>query len=340
MTGAGVLLPVGSIPGGFSGAYRFVDWLTKGKQKYWQVLPLNPRDSYLSPYNSPNSLAIDQKYGSKNDWFALKKYANNRGIKIIGDVPYFVAWKSREFEANKRLFLLGKGGRPRFFSGAPPDVYSRKGQFWGHPLFDWEVEFDRNLAFFLQRLTWACRLYDVVRLDHFRGYSGVWAIPVGRKSGKSGQWLPVPGEKILAVARAEFPRRVFIAEDLGVITAEVEGLRKKFKFLGSSVMLWNKVSEVKKDEVLYTSVHDSETVRGFSHDDRAAARFINRGMDSRATIFIIAMQDVLNLGSSARLNHPGKPAGNWGWQINETDLTAHLAERLAKLTVATHRGQV
>lgn len=301
----GVLLPISSLPSGnFADGHRFVDYLVKNGHRYWQVLPLCPRDDFGSPYNSLDSTAIDAKYGTERDWWRLKDYANTRGIKIIGDLPYFISRQEGE-----GLFL------PKLFSGAPPDVYSKRGQFWGHPVYDWGARFSANLGNFVKRLGVACRFFDIVRLDHFRGYAAVWVVLWPKRTGRRGFWLKVPGEKILSAVRKVYPDKVFIAEDLGVITSDVEALRKKFHFLSSKVMLWHKPEEVKNDCVLYTSVHDSNTVAGFTRSRTAAQKFIEEGKRSGAKIFIMAMQDILNLGSGARLNRPGTLRGNWQWKL-------------------------
>ena len=306
----GVLLPIGSLPRGrFSDGYAFVDYLAKHKHKYWQILPLSPRDSFGSPYNSPNSLKIDPGYGTKSQWLELKKYANAKGIKIIGDVPYFITPQEK-----KDLFLKG------LYAGAPPDVYSKKGQYWGLPVYNWKDKFDQNLKYLLQRLEQATKLYDVIRLDHFRGYCALWVVPKPYKSGRRGHWLPVPGSKIMKKVREEFPKTTFIAENLGVITPRVESLRKKQGFLGSKVLLWHKVSSVKKDEVLYTSVHDSNTLLGEVKSQKKVQKLLSQAQKSRAKILMWAMQDILGLGSSARLNKPGKKGGNWKWRLSDDDL--------------------
>lgn len=323
---AGILLPVSSLPGGFAGGKRWVDWLVSAKQHYWQVLPLNPRDGFGSPYNSPRPFAIDSGYGTKKEWFDLKRYANREGVEIIGDLPYFVA------SGPKRLFL------PGVFSGSPPDYYNKRGQYWGHPIYDWDGRFKENLAFLERRLTQAGGLYDVVRLDHFRGYAAVWAVPKGARSGRKGKWLAVPGERILkAVCRTLSGRRL-IAEDLGVITEDVERWRQICGLLSTKVMLWHKREEIKRDCVLYTSVHDSNTVRGYTRSRTAVWRFIRIGMESEARLFVMAMQDVLNLGAEARLNRPGRAGGNWRWKMEWNNLTPDLARRLAEETVKGNRA--
>ena len=304
------MLPIGSLSrGSFSGGFAFVDYLVRNKHKYWQILPLNPRDDYGSPYNSPNSLSIDRGYGTKKEWLTLKKYANAKGIKIIGDVPYFITPQEK-----KDLFIKG------LYAGAPPDVYSKKGQYWGLPVFDWHDRFDQNMTHLLKRLKLATELYDVIRLDHFRGYCALWAVPKPYKSGRRGHWLKVPGDKIMKKIREKFPKTTFIAENLGVITPNVEILRRKYQLLGSKVLIWHRNSLVKKDEVLYSSVHDSNTLLGHTKKNAHVKKLIAEGKRTKAAIFIFAMQDILGLGSSARLNKPGKKSGNWKWRLTNDDL--------------------
>lgn len=328
--GSGILLPVSSL-GGFSpAAYRFIDFLKAAGQKYWQVLPLNPRDACGSPYNSPDSLAIDPAYGSMTDWFKLKKYANHQGIKIIGDLPFFVARGSREYIANQKYFLAG------FFSGAPPDNFSPKGQFWGHPQYDWRAMEGDGFNFFLTRLGYALKLFDIVRLDHFRGYHAVWMIPGGKRTAVSGQWAETPGEKLFKIVREKYPAKLIIAEDLGHITTQVEKLRRRFGFLATRVLVFHP-RRIIENCVLYTSVHDSDTVVGTTKKPDSHWKYMARGMKSKAAIFIAPMQDVLGLGSRARFNRPGTKKGNWQWQLEMSLLTDDLAEKLKTLTKETGR---
>ena len=311
MGGKGVLLPVSSLPHGrFSEGRKFVDWLVSQNYKYWEVLPLNPRDEFGSPYNSPSSLTIDPKYGSKKEWLALKNYANSYGVKIIGDLPFFASAGSREYQNNKQYFLTDQ------LSGASPDYYSKKGQLWGHPQYNWEVLEKDNFQFFFKRLKIALKLYDLVRLDHFRGYHAVWSVPKKYKSAKRGKWVKVPGEKLFKLLRKKYPKQIFIAENLGHIIPAVEKLRQKFKFLGSAVIQFGENNS--EDLVYYTSNHDSETLVG--RFGKESLKYLAKVLDAPAAIKIIPMWDVLGLGNEARFNKPGTKKGNWKWKLSFRNL--------------------
>lgn len=306
--GFGVLLPVSSLDGFGKKAYKFVDYLAKWDQQYWQVLPICPRDFHNSPYNSPASMEIDPEYGTKAQWLALKKYANRKGIQIIGDLSFFVGKGSKECLENIDLFLTDR------FSGVPPDSFNRRyGQFWGQYQYNWEKLEETGFKFFLNRFKSAIELYDIVRLDHFRGYEAVWSIPKKYRSGRRGKWVKVPGEKLFKTAQKQLGKLPFIAEDLGVITPPVEELRKKFNFLGTRVVQFGKLTE--KDVVYYTSTHDSPTLVGFCGKKRAR-KLIARVASSIAQIKITTVQDLLLLDNKARINRPGSVHDNWGWKLN------------------------
>ncbi len=308
----GVLMPVSALPNGRFEPFgrKFVDWLVKNNYKYWQVLPLNPRDGLGSPYNSEDARGIDRGYGTEEEWFKLKRYANRRGIKIIGDLPFFVPKNSRDFRDNQELF------RPELLSGAPPDNLNKKGQFWGHPQYDWEKMEEDGFKFFLDRWRWALRIYDWVRLDHFRGYVAVWAIPARFKSGRKGRWMPVPGEKLFKKAIKEFGENVpVITEDLGAIILEVGELRRKFGFLGTEVMVFG-ARKVKKDVVLYSSTHDTPAIKAVG-EFRDVREVREAGEKSGARIFIMPVWDILGLGGKWQFNRPGTKKGNWGWQMRD-----------------------
>lgn len=306
--GFGVLLPVSSLGGFGKSAYQFVDFLSKWHQNYWQVLPLCPRDWHGSPYNSPASMEIDSEYGSKAQWVALKKYANEKGIKIIGDLPFFVALNSPEYRANKELFLSDQ------FSGVPPDAFNRRyGQYWGQPQYNWEKLAQMGYKFQLDRFRYVLELFDVVRLDHFRGYEAVWSIPKKYKSGRKGKWVKVPGSELFKTATQTFGKLPFIAEDLGFITEEVNQLRKEFGFYGTRVAHWAKT--VENDVVYYTSTHDTPTLVG-KMGKRKAQKVISWVRNSQAGIKIILMGDLLGLDNRARINRPGRVRDNWRWKLD------------------------
>ena len=301
VVGTGVLLPISSLPSGrFKDGYRFVDWLVDNKYKYWQILPLNPRDSLGSPYNSKDITGIDPAYGTRNEWFKLKKYANNKGIKIIGDLPFFVPGDSLEARKHPEFFDF------RHKSGAPPDKFRKNGQRWGHPQYSWEAIEKNGFKLFLSRFKWTIKMFDLVRLDHFSGYEAVWILP-------DKKWVKVPGEKLFTVAKKHFGQLPFIAEDLGVITPSVEQLRKKFHFLGSAVVQFGENNN--KDIVYYSSTHDTDTLRG--HYGRNWEKYLDKVLKADAQIKIVPMWDILGLDNRARFNRPGTKKGNWKWRLRQ-----------------------
>lgn len=311
MKGVGVLMPVSCLPSGkFSDGYKFVDWLSKNKYDFWQVLPLNPRDHLGSPYNSSDLTAIDKGYGSINEWFDLKRYSNAKGIKIIGDLPFFCSKNSVEVKKFPKYFDL------KHTSGTPPDYYAKRGQRWGHPQYNWEELEKDSFKLFIDRFKWAIKVYDFVRLDHFRGYEAVFVYP-------DKKWVKVPGEKLFSEASKVFKKLPFIAEDLGVITSKVENLRKKFGFLGNRVIQFGISAET--DIVYYTSTHDSQTLKGCY--GKKSPVYMKKVLCSKAAIKIIPMWDVLGLKNLARLNRPGTKKDNWCLRLDTPfdDLKAEIS---------------
>lgn len=296
-----MLMPVSCLPNGKFAPHgkKFVDWLVKNNYDFWQVLPLNPRDYLGSPYNTVELTRIDDKYGTNKEWFALKKYANDQGIKIIGDLPFFAAPDSVEVKKFPQYFDF------KHQSGTPPDFYSKRGQRWGHPQYNWrELEKD-NFKLFIDRFRWAMAMYDLVRLDHFRGYEAVWIYP-------DKKWVRVPGEKLFLQAKKVLKKLPFIAEDLGVITPGVENLRKKFGFFGNRVIQFGESDE--QDIVYYTSTHDSQTLKGCY--GKKSPVYMKKVLCSKAAMKIIPMWDILGLNNLARLNRPGTKKDNWGLRLD------------------------
>ncbi|HMV82430.1 MAG TPA: 4-alpha-glucanotransferase [Blastocatellia bacterium] len=307
-------------------------------------------------------------------WLALAAYANGKGVRIIGDVPIFVAHDSADVWANPQLFHLDEQGAPTLMAGVPPDYFSETGQLWGNPLYRWELMAEDGYQWWLKRIRATLSLVDVVRLDHFRGFEKYWAVPAGEDTAVNGEWLPGPGADFFnaikaAFADAENPMPI-IAENLGMITPEVEKLREDFNLPGMSILQFAFGTDPQADEfkpysftpntVVYTGTHDNDTTVGWftsegagestrSNDEVNEERefvlkylgtdgkeihwdFIRLALASVADTAIIPLQDVLGLGSEARMNTPARESGNWGWRYKPEQLTPAIRDRLAELT--------
>ena len=290
-------------------------------------------------------------------WRALKTYANGKGVEIIGDTPIFIAYLSAEVWANQQLFELDDKGRPTVVAGVPPDFFSATGQRWGNPLYRWSAHAKDGYAWWVERVRRTFELVDVVRIDHFRGFAGYWEIPASEPNAVKGRWVPGPGEPLFkAIAKALGPMPI-IAEDLGVITPDVEALRKKFGFPGMRVLQFAFVGDAndrylphnfEPDTVVYTGTHDNDTVAGWwataSDHERHHARgylatdggdmpwtMIRAAMSSVADTAVHPMQDVLALPTESRMNFPGQESGWWGWRFEWGQVQPWHAGRLAEL---------
>ena len=368
-----------SLPGGRLGreASAFVDWLAAAGQSWWQVLPLGPPDALGSPYAASSAFAAwkgflgnprapvkpreriafrranaywisdwEQAGGSvadqirfEREWTALREYARERGVRLIGDVPIYVAWDSVDHRAHPELFLRG------VVAGAPPDKLGPLGQHWGNPLFDWNAAAAEGYRWWIERLRRTFTLFDLARIDHFRGFAAFWAIPETERDARTGHWLPGPGEALFRAAEAELGPLPVLAEDLGVITPDVDALRDTLGFPGMIVLLWafrgprsspHRFENHQEHRAIYTTTHDTDTLRGH-FPDREPWELIELALSSRAALCMIPAQDVLGLGSEARMNTPGDPYGNWTWRLEPGALTPALADRLRAATVAAER---
>ncbi|MBC8505204.1 MAG: 4-alpha-glucanotransferase [Anaerolineales bacterium] len=288
-------------------------------------------------------------------WSALRKYAIKRGINIIGDIPIFVAHDSADVWANPELFLLDKSGRPTVVAGVPPDYFSPTGQLWGNPLYRWDIHAENDYRWWLDRLRAVFSMVDIVRLDHFRGFSGYWEIPADEETAENGQWVPGPGAKFFDAVKKSLVSLSIIAEDLGEITPDVVELRDQFDLPGMKILVFAFDSDEENEFlphnyhtpncVVYTGTHDNDTTRGWYEraDDKIrdyARRYLARdGHDiawdliraawSSVAVFALApLQDLLNLGNEARMNYPSKPSGNWLWRMSPRTLTDSLRARL------------
>jgi 4-alpha-glucanotransferase len=308
-------------------------------------------------------------------WTALKDYCRQRGISIIGDMPIFVSYDSADVWTQPALFKLDAERRPRVVAGVPPDYFSETGQLWGNPLYDWEHLRADGFSWWVNRLSAAFALVDRLRLDHFRGFAACWEVPFGDKTAEHGRWVEVPGRDLFGTLKDKFQQLPIIAEDLGVITPDVEAMRDDFGFPGMRVLQFAFRSDSTNVDlphnyvrncVVYTGTHDNDTTVGWFNSKagtgstRDAAQiekerayclkylntdggeihwdFIEAALASVADTAIVPMQDLLGLGSQARMNLPASEEGNWGWRFSNGALTEELAERLRSITEFYNRG--
>jgi 4-alpha-glucanotransferase len=395
---SGVQLHVTSLPGGRLGAaaYAFVDWLAAAGQSWWQVLPLGPPDRYGSPYKSRSAFAawpgllaepgaavsradrddfaernaywlsdwerfggrgaIDDQVRFEREWSALRRYASERGVRLIGDVAIYVAPGSADHRAHPELFQEG------LVAGAPPDAYSRSGQLWGNPLYDWPALRRRGYRWWADRLRRTLDLFDLVRLDHFRGFVAYWAVPAGDRTAAGGTWKRGPGIALFRAVAREIGAVPLVAEDLGVITPAVETLRDELGLPGMIVIQFgfdpddrgspHRLENHRENRIVYTGTHDNDTARGWYESLSAEVRgevdaalrradvsdrepwwgLIRYAHRSPARVAMIQAQDVLGLDTSARMNVPGRAAASWRWQMEAGALTPALARRLRAVT--------
>lgn len=293
-------------------------------------------------------------------WHKLREYANHRGVRIIGDIPIYVAMDSADTWANRELFLLDAAGCPIEVAGVPPDGFSPDGQLWGNPLYRWDVHRADGYRWWLERLFACMELYDMLRIDHFRGLASYYAVPSGSETAAAGRWRPGPGMDFIdAVNVALGEKALIIAEDLGYLTPEVRALLKDSGYPGMKILQFAFDTREESDYmphnytphcVVYTGTHDNDTVAGWmrtapARDVRKAmdyfgirdagegpATFIRAALGSVADLVIIPMQDWLGLGSEARLNTPATVGGNWRWRLEPDALTHELSTHIAALT--------
>ena len=312
-----------------------------------------------------NELADDIEYHNFiqflffKQWGDVKRYANENGIKIIGDIPIFVAADSSDAWANPEIFLFDKERKPVKVAGVPPDYFSATGQLWGNPLYNWEKLKETNYSWWVERVRANLSTCDIIRIDHFRGFEAYWAVPYGDDTAINGQWEPGPGIDLFNAIKSQLGELPIIAEDLGLMTQGVIDLREATGFPGMKILGFAFDSGEENDYlphtytrncVVYTGTHDNDTLVGWfqkaKEEDREFARnYLNSRADeeihwdairgawsSVACMAISPVQDFLGLGSEARINTPGVASGNWQWRLKQGVLTNELAERIAKLT--------
>jgi 4-alpha-glucanotransferase len=401
---SGVLLHVTSLPGGRLGpqAYRFVDWLAAAGQTWWQLLPLGPPDRYGSPYKARSAFAawpgllespraavraaelldfrernsswiVDwERFAGRGaaadqvrferEWSALRRYAAERGVRLFGDVAIYVAARSADHVAHPELFRDG------VVAGAPPDAFSSSGQLWGNPLYRWPALQRRRYRWWVARVRRTLELFELARIDHFRGFVSYWAVPAEAHTARAGHWMRGPGGALFEALARELGPLPLVAEDLGVITPAVVRLRDELGLPGMIVLQFafdesdrhspHRFENHVENRVIYTGTHDHDTIRGWYEaldaERRAAvdAELLRHGsglvrqpwwaliglaLASPARVAIVQAQDVLGLGSEARMNHPARSTGNWRWRLERGALTAALARRLREATERADR---
>jgi 4-alpha-glucanotransferase len=306
-------------------------------------------------------------------WFALKAYCNERNLSLIGDIPIFVAHDSADVWTNPDQFKLDQDGRPIVVAGVPPDYFSATGQFWGNPIYDWERMLADGFRWWIERVQATLQTVDAARIDHFRGFAAGWEIPGGDKTAERGRWVEAPGRDLFTAIRNSLGELPIIAEDLGVITPDVEKLRADFGFPGMRVLQFAFSGDAKnvdlphnynRNVAVYTGTHDNDTTAGWFHSVAGAGStrteaqidsernfcreylntdgreihwdFIRAVLASVADTAIVPLQDLLGLGSEARMNLPNTQ-GNWTWRCKQDALTEDHSERLRGMTGAYGR---
>ena len=299
-----------------------------------------------------SGLKIEQ-FVFASQWQALRSYAHARGVRLLGDVPFYVAPDSAEVWAQRDQFQLDAAGLPRAVAGVPPDYFSALGQLWGNPLYDWSRMRRDGFEFWRARVRCQLERVDVLRIDHFRALAAHWAVPAGAPDARGGAWRRTPGRALLKALQDETPALPLVAEDLGFITADVEALRRRFRLPGMRVLQFAFDGDPhnphlphmhRHNSVVYTGTHDNDTSAGwFVSLDRDAQRRVEAylGADSRAiadaliraacasvaALAVVPLQDLLGLGAEARLNTPGTVQGNWCWKVPPHALTHERAQR-------------
>jgi 4-alpha-glucanotransferase len=373
-------------------AYRLVDWLAAAGQRWWQVLPLGPPEGMTrSPYMSPSAFAgspellaarrarvtraeldayrarhaywlddwaafggaVEDQVRFDREWAALRAYAAERGVRIFGDMPIYVADGGADHVTHPELFQRD------VVAGVPPDAFARTGQLWGNPLYDWPAMNADGYRWWIERFRRTFELVDLTRVDHFRGFVAYWSVRRGNRTAKNGRWRRGPGARLFRAVEAELGALDVVAEDLGVITEPVVRLRHELGYPGMVVLQFalggdranpHLQANHVEQSVVYTGTHDNDTTVGWweslSEEDREwseldpadpAWSLIGAAWASRAALAIAPLQDVLRLGTAARMNLPGSEEGNWTWRYERKALTGELAAELRELTERTRR---
>jgi 4-alpha-glucanotransferase len=347
----------------YYGKAAWSDW--PGDLKYRQKRRMEAMRTELN-----NEIGREQflQYVFYRQWMMFRQYCTEKGIRILGDIPIYVNYNSADVWTHPELFRLDAHRRPTAVAGVPPDYFSKTGQLWKNPLYCWEEHEKTGFSWWLDRLRHTFSLVDCVRIDHFRGFVEYWEVPAGSKDAIFGRWVPAPAEKLLTAVRNHFPEFPVIAEDLGIITKDVNEIIRKFNLPGMRVLLFAFTSEpfgnphiphnLSKNVILYTGTHDNLPVRGWfetaatDDDKRRLFKYLGRevtaeelpqvlirlAMMSVADTVIFPIQDIISLGAEARMNTPGTDNGNWTWRMTQDQITPKVAEQLRDMTGIFNRG--
>jgi 4-alpha-glucanotransferase len=346
------------------------------KFKTWSALPAPLRD------RDENALAewrdkarhrilyhMFVQYIFFSQWNSLKKYANDRGIEIIGDIPYYINYDSSEVWTHPEFFKLDSDKKPEFVSGVPPDYFSKTGQLWGNPVYNWDTIKATGFEWWIKRIGHNLMLFDALRLDHFRGFVSYWEVRAGNKTALNGIWVDLDAPSFFDTLFSRFDKSRFIAEDLGYITPDVKEIIKRYELPGMKILLFALGDDFPHSDylpknytdpncVVYTGTHDNNTVTGWWKEEagkeqkvrffeyigskieanQVCRKFIELAMSSIADTSIIPMQDILGLDAEARMNKPSTKAGNWKWRLRPDDIDGNLTKKLKDLTETNARG--
>lgn len=339
------------------------------KGRCWCDWPAALRDrkpAALASATTQLQEAIDRErflqYVFYTQFLELKTYCNEQGIQLIGDLPIYVTYDSADVWSHPEVFKLTRSKRPRFIAGVPPDYFSKTGQLWGNPVYDWDYARQTGFDWWLHRMRHNLLLFDLVRIDHFRGLVAYWEVPAGHKTAERGQWVEAPGDEFMRTLFRSIPYAAIFAEDLGHITADVREVVAKYHLPCMRVLQFALGGDPVRNPhlphnhvanaIVYTGTHDNNTTRGWfekelnSADRKRLASYLGHrvtgkdvaweltrmAMASVTKLAIIPMQDVLGLGASARMNYPAQTTGNWRWRMRDSQLSAPLAKRLRAVT--------
>ena len=340
----------------------------------WDSAYLHREPDTLQRFQQANRAAIEHvkiiQFLFEQQWTTMKQYANQLGIQLFGDMPIYLALDSSDAWAHPEILQINEEGRPSHVSGVPPDYFSADGQLWGNPLYDWKFHESSGYQWWIERVRHAARHLDLVRIDHFRGFESFWSVPHGSETAREGEWLPGPGDGLFNAIESALGSLPIVAEDLGVITTEVDALRHRHRIPGMKVLQFLvddpgfSLDSIDEHCVCYTGTHDNDTTVGWFHGGDEDTRsdqeilqtqqnvlkltggayetvhldMIGMAFNSRARLAIVPMQDFLGLGSESRLNIPGTTLNNWRWRVAENQLSEGFCESVAQMVTETSRG--